>query len=91
MAAELRQLGATVDEGPDWLRVHPLDTDGRSWRAAAIHTYDDHRMAMCASLAAFNPARVPVRILDPQCVGKTFPIISRRCGRWWRPRRPIFR
>lgn len=73
MAAELRQLGATVDEGPDWLRVHPLGTDGRGWRAAAIHTYDDHRMAMCASLAAFNPARVPVRILDPQCVGKTFP------------------
>ncbi|MCX7663633.1 MAG: bifunctional 3-phosphoshikimate 1-carboxyvinyltransferase/cytidylate kinase [Tepidimonas fonticaldi] len=73
MAAELRQLGATVDEGPDWLRVHPLGADGRGWRAAAIHTYDDHRMAMCASLAAFNPARVPVRILDPQCVGKTFP------------------
>ena len=25
------------------------------------------------SLAAFNAARVPVRILDPQCVAKTFP------------------
>ncbi|MDM7455889.1 MAG: bifunctional 3-phosphoshikimate 1-carboxyvinyltransferase/cytidylate kinase [Tepidimonas sp.] len=73
MAAELRQLGATVEEGADWLRVHPLGADGRGWRAAAIRTYDDHRMAMCASLAAFNPARLPVRILDPQCVGKTFP------------------
>jgi 3-phosphoshikimate 1-carboxyvinyltransferase len=32
-------------------------------------------MAMCLSLAAFNPlvAGVPVRILDPKCVGKTFP------------------
>ena len=44
-----------------------------SWKAAAIHTYDDHRVAMCFSLAAFNPARLPVRILDPKCVAKTFP------------------
>lgn len=73
MATELRKFGATVEEGPDWLRVHPLPHNGSGWCAAAIHTYDDHRMAMCASLAAFNPARLPVRILDPQCVGKTFP------------------
>ncbi|TSE35167.1 bifunctional 3-phosphoshikimate 1-carboxyvinyltransferase/cytidylate kinase [Tepidimonas charontis] len=73
MAHELRQLGATVEEGPDWLRVHPLGLDGRGWRAAALRTYDDHRMAMCGSLAAFNPAHLPVRILDPQCVAKTFP------------------
>ena len=39
----------------------------------AIATYDDHRVAMCFSLAAFNPARQPVRILDPKCVAKTFP------------------
>lgn len=71
MAAELRKLGATVEDGPDFLRVHPLPAG--SWRAASIKTYDDHRVAMCFSLAAFNPARVPVRILDPQCVVKTFP------------------
>jgi 3-phosphoshikimate 1-carboxyvinyltransferase len=28
---------------------------------------------MCFSLAAFNPQGVPVRILDPKCVAKTFP------------------
>jgi 3-phosphoshikimate 1-carboxyvinyltransferase len=28
---------------------------------------------MCFSLAAFNPAGLPVRIEDPKCVGKTFP------------------
>ena len=28
---------------------------------------------MCFSLAAFNPAGLPVRILDPHCVAKTFP------------------
>jgi 3-phosphoshikimate 1-carboxyvinyltransferase len=71
MATELRKLGAQVDEGPDWLRVHPLPADG--WKAASIHTYDDHRIAMCFSLAAFNPAQVPVRIEDPKCVAKTFP------------------
>ena len=73
MATELRKLGATVDEGPDWIRVQPL----HDWRAAAIHTYDDHRVAMCFSLAAFNglvtPAAQPVRILEPHCTAKTFP------------------
>ena len=38
---------------------------------AAIDTYDDHRMAMCFSLASFGP--LPVRINDPGCVSKTFP------------------
>ncbi|CAN7550586.1 bifunctional 3-phosphoshikimate 1-carboxyvinyltransferase/cytidylate kinase [Variovorax sp. LjRoot175] len=71
MANELRKLGATVEDGPDFIRVHPLAA--ASWRAASIRTYDDHRVAMCFSLAAFNPARVPLRILEPQCVAKTFP------------------
>ncbi|HEY4082537.1 MAG TPA: bifunctional 3-phosphoshikimate 1-carboxyvinyltransferase/cytidylate kinase [Burkholderiaceae bacterium] len=73
MAIELRKLGAEVEEGPDWLRVQPL----QDWKAASIHTYDDHRVAMCFALAAFNPLVTehtqPVRILDPQCVAKTFP------------------
>jgi 3-phosphoshikimate 1-carboxyvinyltransferase len=69
MATELRKLGAEVEEGADFLRVSPPT----SWRAAAIHTYDDHRMAMCFALAAFNPAGTHLRILDPKCVAKTFP------------------
>ena len=71
MEAELRKLGATVESGSDFIVVHPL-TAGQ-WKPAAIHTYDDHRVAMCFSLAAFNPDRRPVRILDPKCVAKTFP------------------
>ncbi|WP_285411978.1 bifunctional 3-phosphoshikimate 1-carboxyvinyltransferase/cytidylate kinase [Variovorax sp. efr-133-TYG-130] len=71
MANELKKLGAAVEAGPDFIRVYPLDQAG--WRPASIHTYDDHRVAMCFSLAAFNPAGVPVRILDPHCVAKTFP------------------
>jgi 3-phosphoshikimate 1-carboxyvinyltransferase len=69
MACELRKLGASVEEGADFIRITPP----RQWRTAPIHTYDDHRVAMCFSLAAFNPARLPVRILDPKCVAKTFP------------------
>ena len=72
MATELRKVGASVEEGPDFIRIQPLPRAGE-WRAAAIHTYDDHRVAMCFSLAAFNPAGLPVRILDPKCVAKTFP------------------
>jgi 3-phosphoshikimate 1-carboxyvinyltransferase len=69
MACELRKLGAAVEEGADYIRVTPP----QAWQPASIHTYDDHRVAMCFSLATFNPARVPVRIEDPKCVAKTFP------------------
>ncbi len=84
MATELRKLGAAVVEGADFIEVAPP----LQWRAASVHTYDDHRMAMCLSLVAFNalalpPAAaaqalvmsppVPVRIEDPACVAKTFP------------------
>ncbi|AMR77160.1 3-phosphoshikimate 1-carboxyvinyltransferase [Cupriavidus nantongensis] len=69
MATELRKLGAVVEEGPDYLRVTPP----QPWQTPAdgIGTYDDHRMAMCFSLAAFGP--LPVRINEPGCVAKTFP------------------
>ena len=71
MAIESRKLGAQVEEGPDWLRIHPLPAG--QWQAASIHTYDDHRVAMCFSLAAFNADQKAVRIEDPKCVAKTFP------------------
>ena len=72
MATELRKLGAEVEEGADFIRVMPLP-DAGAWRATSIHTYAARRMAMCGSLAAFNPAGLPVRIEDPKCVAKTFP------------------
>ena len=72
MANELRKLGASVVEGADFIQVTP-PADNAAWKAGTIHTYDDHRVAMCFSLAAFNPAAIPVRIEDPKCVAKTFP------------------
>ncbi|MBL8435034.1 MAG: bifunctional 3-phosphoshikimate 1-carboxyvinyltransferase/cytidylate kinase [Zoogloea sp.] len=67
MATELRKLGATVEEFPEALRVTPPT----ELRPAVIDTYDDHRVAMCFSLATLGGAYV--RINDPKCVNKTFP------------------
>ena len=67
MAIELRKVGATVEEGADYLRIVPP----AQLRAASIDTYDDHRMAMCFALVALGG--VAVRINDPACVNKTFP------------------
>ena len=71
MAAELRKLGASVQEGPDWLAVAAPAQAAPLVPNAAIDTYDDHRMAMCFSLVSL--LGVPVRINDPKCVAKTFP------------------
>ena len=67
MAAELRKLGATVEEFPESLRVTPP----AELQPAVIDTYDDHRVAMCFSLVTLGGSYV--RINDPKCVNKTFP------------------
>ena len=68
MATELRKLGAIVAEGPDYLKITP---PAKLNPGVAIDTYDDHRIAMCFSLAALGG--VPVTINNPECVAKTFP------------------
>jgi 3-phosphoshikimate 1-carboxyvinyltransferase len=78
MATELRKVGATVEEGADYLVVAP-PTGGRLISGAAIDTYDDHRMAMCFSLVALGGVRV--RINHPECVAKTFPDYFERFAR----------
>ena len=70
MATELRKLGATVEEGADWITIKPPAALNAN---VAIDTYDDHRVAMCFALASLGPRGVPVRINDPACVNKTFP------------------
>ena len=67
MATELRKAGAAMEEGADYIRITPP----AQIKHAAIDTYDDHRMAMCFSLAAFGAEGI--RINDPRCVAKTFP------------------
>ena len=68
LCAELRKLGADVEERPDGLTVDPTK---RPLQGASIATYDDHRMAMSFALAGL---RVPgVVIENPECVAKTYP------------------
>ena len=67
MAAELRKVGAEVEEGADFLTITPPERI----IPAAIDTYNDHRMAMSFSLAALGGA--PIAINNPACVSKTFP------------------
>jgi 3-phosphoshikimate 1-carboxyvinyltransferase len=70
MATELRKVGATVEEGVDFIRITPPQSTICNPQSG-IDTYDDHRIAMCFSLAAFGGAGI--RINAPGCVAKTFP------------------
>jgi 3-phosphoshikimate 1-carboxyvinyltransferase len=66
LAAELRRVGAEVDEFADGLAITPRPLHG-----AEIETYNDHRMAMSMALLGL---RVPgIVIKDPGCVAKTYP------------------
>ncbi|MEK9972042.1 MAG: 3-phosphoshikimate 1-carboxyvinyltransferase [Deltaproteobacteria bacterium] len=67
VSSELKKLGATIEEGEDYIIIEPP----KQLLPAEIATYDDHRMAMAFSLAACGG--VPITILDPSCVSKTFP------------------
>jgi 3-phosphoshikimate 1-carboxyvinyltransferase len=69
---ELRKLGVTVEEGPDWMRIEPLSRSRMvTGKVVEIETYHDHRIAMCFGvLGSLLPG---LRILDPGCVAKTYP------------------
>jgi 3-phosphoshikimate 1-carboxyvinyltransferase len=69
-SADRPPLGASAPPGGSAVREA---TSVGAWHSASIETYDDHRIAMCFALAAFNPAGKTVRIEDPKCVAKTFP------------------
>jgi len=66
LRTELTRCGARVIEKGDTLTVHPSTLHG-----ASIHTYNDHRMAMCFAILGL---KVPgIRLQNPACVKKTFP------------------
>jgi len=67
LATELKKFGADVDIQTDDLVITPP----RKLTAAAVDTYDDHRMAMSFALAGTKIAGVTIR--DAQCVNKTYP------------------
>jgi 3-phosphoshikimate 1-carboxyvinyltransferase len=66
LAAELRKLGAEVEERADGLTISPRPLTG-----CAVDTYNDHRMAMSLALVGLRVPGVVVR--NPGCVAKTYP------------------
>jgi 3-phosphoshikimate 1-carboxyvinyltransferase len=66
LAAELRKLGAQVEEREDGLQIIPGPLHG-----AEIDTYNDHRMAMSLAIAGLAVPGVVIR--DPGCTAKTYP------------------
>lgn len=64
---ELKKIGAKVKEGRDYLVINAP----KKFKEATINTYNDHRIAMCFSLISLSG--VPVTLLNPKCVNKTFP------------------
>jgi len=77
-AAELQRLGVEAVEGKDSLVIRPSGT----LRAAEIHTYDDHRVAM--AFAVLGLVHEGVSIEDPDCVGKSFPGFWQELARFTR-------
>lgn len=71
LAAELRRLGAAVEERADALRIQP----GWSDSPAIVETHKDHRIAMAFAIAGL--ARGGITIADEQVVSKSYP-------RFWR-------
>lgn len=89
VATELERLGLHVepsaaalraDDQLSWLRIYPNRAALRQAAAAgpvAIHTYEDHRMAMSFGVLGcfdlFGDGRPWLAIQDPACTSKTFP------------------
>jgi 3-phosphoshikimate 1-carboxyvinyltransferase len=66
VVTELQRLGIHAVEEDDGFIIYPGTT-----KPARVETYDDHRMAM--SFALIGLRAKGVTILEPGCVGKTFP------------------
>ena len=77
VANELSKIGCKVEEGKDYLVIHPAPL-----KSAEIETYKDHRMAMSFAVAGLFIKGIKIR--DPECVSKSYPNFwkdfSKICG-----------
>ena len=74
LATELHRLGASVHECEDGMLIEPSRIG-----AAAVETYDDHRIAMAFAVAGLKTAGISIR--NPGCVSKTYPNFFRDLAR----------
>lgn len=66
--ALIRSLGGEAEELPDGIVIH----GNGSLRGGTAETFNDHRIAMSAAVAAVLCAE-PVTVLGAECVGKSYP------------------
>jgi 3-phosphoshikimate 1-carboxyvinyltransferase len=76
VAANLRALGAGVEEQPDGLRIagSAVPLRGR------IHTFADHRIAMAFGVLGALPGN-RIEVDDPSCVDVSYPAFWRDLAR----------
>jgi 3-phosphoshikimate 1-carboxyvinyltransferase len=68
---ELKKVGIRAKAGKDFLEIRGGVKRDPGEPNILIETYKDHRMAMCFAVLG---SKVPgLQILDPGCVGKTYP------------------
>jgi 3-phosphoshikimate 1-carboxyvinyltransferase len=69
MHAELARIGCASDVADDAIDVRPAGVPRPA--GVVIHTYRDHRMAMC--FAAIGLRTGGILVQDPGCVAKSYP------------------
>jgi len=75
MSAELRAMGARIDERPDGMVIHGLGTAGENGRlqaSLATQSHGDHRVAMSLAIGALTAAAA-MTVADTGCVDTSFP------------------
>ena len=78
MAAELRKLGAEIDEFEDGFRIR----GPQRLRGATVEGHDDHRIAMSLAVAGLV-AEGETIVQGAGCIGDSFPEFAftlRHCG-----------
>lgn len=75
MSAELRAMGAQIEERPDGVTIHGLGTAGENGRLQAstsAKSHGDHRVAMSLAIGSLT-TRTPMTVADTGCVETSFP------------------
>ena len=69
ITAALGALGASIEEQPDSLIVHGVETLAGG---CTVDCWNDHRIAMMTAIAATRCEK-PVALLGAECVAKSYP------------------
>ena len=71
MRTELAKLGASLDEGSDFLVIH--GTGGRGLHGGEVQSWDDHRIAMALAVAGLAIPGPGVVVHEAECCAVSFP------------------